>query len=220
MVKSKRGAIMRDSLIIVASFLLGVLLVLTGALPQSLLSLDFESFSNYALYLLLFFVGVSIGMEADILQQVKRLPKKVLLLPLFAYAGAILASIIAYYILRGFNLSALSLPKIAAINSGMGYYSITAIMVGQACGAEIGSIALLVNLLRELLTVLLAPLMSRWFGRYAATASGGATAIDTTLPIIMKTDGTPMFAVAAYCGMFFTIAVPFLLTLILSLFSG
>ena len=99
----------------------------------------------------------------------------------------------------------------------MGYYSITTIMVGQVWGAEIASIALLVNLLRELMTIVATPILSKLFGRYAATSLGGATSLDTSLPVIMRTDGNAVVPVAVYSGMFFTIVVPFILSLLLSM---
>ena len=210
---------MRDSIIILGAFLLGVALALSGVLPGAVYDADLESVSSYALYALLFVVGVNVGLDSTLVQTVRRLPRRVLFVPLFAFVGTLIGSVAAFYVLRfcGLLLPELTLHKILTMDSGMGYYSITTIMVGQVWGAELASIALLVNLLRELTTILCAPILSRLFGRYAATSLGGATSIDTSLPIIMRTDGNAMVPVAAYSGMLFTIAVPFLLSLLLSL---
>ncbi len=210
---------MRDSIVILCSFLLGVFLIVGGVLPVSLYEIDLEKVSSYVLYALLFVVGVNIGVDSSLMQMVRKLPRKVLFLPLIAFAGTVVGSVIAFYLLRisGLLLPELSLYKILTLDAGMGYYSITTIMVGQVWGAEIASIALLVNLLRELTTIVCAPLLSRMFGRYAATSLGGATSIDTSLPVIMKTDGNVISTVAVYSGMFFTIAVPLILSLLLSL---
>ena len=210
---------MRDSLIILGAFLLGILLALSGVLDETLYSIDLEQISSYVLYALLFCVGISIGLDSSLTQTIKKLPRKVLLFPFIAFTGTMLGAVAAYYILlpSGLLLQELSLHKILTLSSGMGYYSITTIMVGQVWGAEIASIALLVNLLRELMTIVATPILSKLFGRYAATSLGGATSLDTSLPVIMRTDGNAVVPVAVYSGMFFTIVVPFILSLLLSM---
>lgn len=210
---------MRDSLIILGAFLLGVALALCGVMPESAYAVDLERISSYALYALLFVVGVNVGLDSSLVKAMRELPLRVLFVPIIALVGTLVGSVAAFYVLKwcGLLLPELSLHKILTLDAGMGYYSITTIMVGQVWGAEIASIALLVNLLRELTTVLGAPLLSRLFGRYAATSLGGATSMDTSLPIIMRTDGNAMVPVAAYTGIFLTVAVPFILSLLLSL---
>lgn len=210
---------MRDSLIILGAFLLGVALALCGVMPESVYAVDLERISSYALYALLFVVGVNVGLDSSLVKTMRELPLRVLFVPIIALVGTLVGSVAAFYVLKwcGLLLPELSLHKILTLDAGMGYYSITTIMVGQVWGAEIASIALLVNLLRELTTVLGAPLLSRLFGRYAATSLGGATSMDTSLPIIMRTDGNAMVPVAAYTGIFLTVAVPFILSLLLSL---
>ena len=210
---------MRDSLIILGAFLLGVALALCGVMPESVYAVDLERISSYALYALLFVVGVNVGLDSSLVKAMRELPLRVLFVPIIALVGTLVGSVAAFYVLKwcGLLLPELSLHKILTLDAGMGYYSITTIMVGQVWGAEIASIALLVNLLRELTTVLGAPLLSRLFGRYAATSLGGATSMDTSLPIIMRTDGNAMVPVAAYTGIFLTVAVPFILSLLLSL---
>ena len=209
---------MRDSVIILCSFLLGVILALCGAL-DSLYLTELEDLSSYALYFLLFIVGLSVGLDDNLLKAIRQIPHRVLILPLIALGGTIIGSILSFFILNYTSLlfPSLSLHKIITLSSGMGYYSITAILCTQVWGAQIGSIALLVNLLRELTTVVAAPVLSRFFGKYAATSLGGATAMDTSLPIIMKVDGNYMLPVALYNGIFFTIVVPVLISLLFSL---
>ena len=77
--------------------------------------------------------------------------------------------------------------------------------------------ALLANITRELFTLLAAPLMVRFFGTLAPIAAGGATAMDTTLPIISQTAGREYVPVSIYCGFVTDFSVPFLVTLFLVL---
>ncbi len=208
---------MRDSIIIVSSFVLGVLLILFNLLPDIFYSYNYSDISNFLLYILLFFVGVGVGLDKSIIQTIKNLNRKLLILPIVSYLSTIVGAIIGFYILDLFNIYSLNLKEVITIDSGMGYYSITAILISQEWGAELGSIALIVNLMREIFTILFAPFLSKFFGKFAITVSAGATAIDTSLPMIIKNDGNSMFPIAAYCGMFFTIIVPLLISLLLSI---
>ena len=76
-----------------------------------------------------------------------------------------------------------------------------------------GTIALLANIVRELITLLAAPLLVRWFGRLAPIAAGGATTADTTLPIITQTSGQDFAVVSIFHGFVVDFSVPFLVTL-------
>ena len=215
-IKYKRSEIMRDSLIILGSFLLGLGLVLTGLLPKSFYSLDYVNYSNWVLYAMMFLVGVNIGVGDNIKTLIKKLPKRVLLLPLVTFFGTILGTLVAYLIIRALGYH-LTLLNAVTINTAMGYYSLSAILITQAWGATLGSTALLTNLMRELFTILMAKPISKLFGKYAVTSSGGITVTDTTLPIILKCDGNEIFPAVLYCGVVINLTVPFLLTLLLSL---
>lgn len=207
---------MRDSIIILGSFLLGLALVLTGLLPESFHTLDYANYSNWVLYAMMFIVGVNIGLSSDIKTVIKNLPKRILLLPVVTFLGTLAGTLIAYAVIRlmGYDLTLLNA---VTINSAMGYYSLSAILITQAWGATLGSTALLTNLMRELFTILMAKPISKLFGKYAVTSSGGITVTDTTLPIILKCDGNEIFPAVLYCGVVINLTVPFLLTLLLSL---
>lgn len=218
---------MRDSFIIVGAFIFGILLAAFHFLPDSWLALDFSIYSNYVLYLLLLLVGVNIGIDDTIFSTVRRLRARVLFTPVITYGGMLIGSVIAFAIIylchlgvggaTAAGLGHFSFLNAITINSGLGYYSLTGIMVSEAWGAEIGSIALLANLLREFITILCGPLIHKYFGKYAIISAGGATITDTTLPIMLKNDGNEMFPVAIYSGLVFNVAVPILLAVLLSL---
>jgi len=235
---------MKDSFIIVGAFILGILLAAFHILPDSWLALDFSIYSNYVLYMLLLLVGVNIGIDDTIFSTVRHLRARVLFTPVITYGGMLIGSAIAFAIIYLCHLGVsgagaavvgsagvagsvdgavpagarhFSFLNAITINSGLGYYSLTGIMVSGAWGAEMGSIALLANLLREFITILCGPLIHKYFGKYAITSAGGATITDTTLPIMLKNDGNAMFPVAIYSGLVFNVAVPVLLAVLLSL---
>jgi uncharacterized membrane protein YbjE (DUF340 family) len=204
----------KDSLIILGCFVLGLVLSLTRILPDAFYALDFESYADWVLYAMLLFVGISIGMGDSILALVKKLPRRVLWLPLVALLGTWIGSVIAFLVINSLGYD-LSLRQGATINTAMGYYSLSSILTTKAWGATIGSICLLTNLLRELFTILCAKPLGKVFGRFASTSSGGATVTDTSLPIILKAEGNGILPAVLYFGIVINIAVPFLLAFLM-----
>ena len=99
------------------------------------------------------------------------------------------------------------------MGAGFGYYSLSSIFITEYKGAELGTVALLANIIRELLTLLLAPLLARWFGPLAPISAGGATTMDTTLPVITQASGQRFVVVSIYHGFLVDFSVPFLVTL-------
>lgn len=71
----------------------------------------------------------------------------------------------------------------------------------------------LANIIREMITLLLTPLLAKWFGPLAPISSGGATTMDTTLPIITQTVGQRYVALSIYHGFVTDFTVPFVITM-------
>ena len=69
------------------------------------------------------------------------------------------------------------------------------------------------NIIREMITLLLTPLLTKWFGPLAPISAGGATTMDTTLPIITQTIGQRYVALSIYHGFATDFTVPFIVTL-------
>ena len=200
---------MRGSLIILAFFAAGVLLGYGGLLPQWLTGSDY---SSYALYLLMFLVGVGIGGDEKALKALRSFSFHILLVPLTTIVGTLIG-VAAVYLF----LNQITLTDVLAVGSGFGYYSLSSIIITDLRSPELGVVALLANVMREIITLLMAPLFVRFFGKLAPISSGGATSMDTTLPIISASSGKEYAIVSLFHGIVLTILVPFLVTFILSL---
>lgn len=183
----------------VISFLLGFL---TGYLFLPDKQPWMENAALYSLYGLIFFTGIGIGRQ-NAFHLIRKYHIFVVLIPLCAMLGSMLAGYLLSVILPSLD----SKPALA-ISAGMGYYSISAIITSQNLGEIVGMIALFSNLLRELLTMLFSPLLARIFGALAPVASGGATAMDTTLPFIRKASGNEYAIIGFISGVILTILVP------------
>lgn len=200
---------MKGSLIIVGFFALGIVAGLLSIVPQSFVESDV---SYYALCALMFCVGIGIGSDSGILSSFRKVNPRLMLLPFMTIFGT----------LAGTAAAALLLPHrhlfdCMAIGSGFGYYSLSSIFITEYRGAELGTIALLANIMREILTLLCAPLFARWFGKLAPITMGGATTMDTTLPIITRASGQDFVVVSIFHGFCVDFSVPFLVTFFCSL---
>ena len=195
---------MRGSLIIVAFFIAGLLLARWGWIPSSLSEGDV---SIWALYALMFLVGISIGSDTQALKAIRGQHWKILWVPVATWAGTLAGTALASLL-----LPSRSLADCLAVGSGFGYYSLSSIFITEYRGAELGTIALAANIIREIITLLGAPLLVCWFGKLAPICAGGATTMDTTLPVITRFSGKEFVVISIFHGFIVDFFVPFLVT--------
>lgn len=195
---------MRGSLIIVAFFIAGLLLARWGWIPSSLSEGDV---SIWALYALMFLVGISIGSDTQALKAMRGQHWKILWVPVATWAGTLAGTALASLL-----LPSRSLADCLAVGSGFGYYSLSSIFITEYRGAELGTIALAANIIREIITLLGAPLLVCWFGKLAPICAGGATTMDTTLPVITRFSGKEFVVISIFHGFIVDFSVPFLVT--------
>lgn len=196
--------IMKGSLIIIAFFILGILCGLMHWLP------DLNAYGNVSfltLCALLFCVGVTVGNNTELLKSFRQLDSRLMLLPLMTIFGTLTATAVASIGLPGRSLS-----DCLAVGSGFGYYSLSSILITQYRGPELGTVALLANIIREVFTLLGAPLLVRYFGPLSPISCGGATTMDTTLPIITRCSGQDFVILSLFHGFLVDFSVPFLVT--------
>lgn len=197
---------MKGSLIIVGFFITGLLCGYAGIVDISRLGFDI---SFVALAVLIFLVGIGIGHNiSELKKNLRTLRPGMLLLPLVTIIGT-LAGALAVSLF----IPSRSIPEVLAVGSGFGYYSLSSILITETKGAELGIIALLANICREIITLLGAPLLCRLFGPLAPISSGGATSMDTTLPIITTVSGNKFAVLSVYHGFVVDLSVPLLVTL-------
>ena len=199
---------MKGSLVIVGFFVLGAVCGYAHLVPGWLSS---GSVSFIALCALMFCVGVTVGSNPKSFSEFRNLTPRLAVLPLMTILGTIGGSAAASLILMH-----RSLGDCLAVGAGFGYYSLSSVFITEYKGAELGTVALLANICREIFTLLAAPLLARWCGRLAPIASGGATTMDTTLPIIARTSGQEFIALSIFHGFAVDFSVPFLVTLFCS----
>lgn len=195
---------MKGSLFVLGSFVVGVLAGVYHLLPEALHN---GEFTVYVLAFLLFLLGISIGHDKTMFSTLRRSKPVILLVPLATIVGTWLGTALISLIFSDYSVF-----DVMAVGSGFGYYSLSSIFITQYKGVELGTIALVANIVRELGTMFIAPLLVTYFGKLAPIAAGGATSLDTTLPIITRSSGTEFVFIAMFHGIVLDLSIPFIVT--------
>jgi uncharacterized membrane protein YbjE (DUF340 family) len=165
---------------------------------------------SLGLSLLLFFVGIDIGRNKQAFQHLRVLGFKILLVPVSAAIGCIFGGIIIAAI---FNMRLL---EGAAVASGFGWYSLAPVLIAPY-SSELSTIAFLTNVFREILAIIFIPFTAKKIGYFETVALGGATSMDTTLPIITRNTDAETAVVAFVSGLIMSLMVPILVPVFIAL---
>lgn len=200
-------AAMKESFIIIGYFILGFVAGVFG--PDNFLP---ANATKMCLYILLACVGFGLGQNKDLKRSLKDTKKSLLLLPLITMAATFAGSAVTALIFSNHSLT-----EWLAVGSGFGYYSLSSIIITEVKGAELGTIALLYNIMRELAAIILAPLLVKWSGPLATISVGGATTADTTLPAVSRFSGKEFVPISIFHGILVDFSVPFIVPFLCSL---
>ena len=165
---------------------------------------------DIGLCLLLFFVGMDIGRNKEILNQIKSKGYKILLVPFGIALGIIVGSV-----LGGFALG-LPINESSAIGAGFGWYSLSAIELSKY-SAETGALAFITNVCREVIALVSIPYIAKYIGKLEAIAPAGATAMDTSLPVISKSTDGNTAVISFITGVVLSSLVPILVPLLIAI---
>lgn len=206
---------MKSSLIVVTFFCIGCLVGIFNDFQ-----FDMHNLSMYILYALMLQVGISIGSNKNLKFLIKSLRPNMLLVPIATIVGTLLFSAFASLL-----LSQWSVFDCMAVGSGFAYYSLSSILitqfkeasVGLQLATELGTIALLANIFREMMALLGAPLIRKYFGKLAPISAAGVNSMDVLLPSITLYSGKDMIPVAIFHGILIDMSVPFFVSLFCSL---
>lgn len=194
------------SLAILAVLVLGIL----GGMYMPLeISAFLDQVSTVMLLILLFSVGIDLGLNRQVFEQVRKLGFRILFIPLGVILGSLCGGAIAAIITQ------IQIKEGMAIASGLGWYSLSGILLTNGGNPIGGTISFLSNVFREMITFIVIPFLVKYLNPYCAIAPAGATAMDTTLGMINKhTDGKTA-VIAFVSGVICTLIVPVLIPLFL-----
>ncbi len=194
--------------ILMASMIAGIVLAYTGVLPASWAG-TFSGLPFYCLCVMLAVVGYGMGKDKDALRALVKRNLYSLLVPLGTVIGTFFGGFVAGLVLQ------MALRESMAVAGGFGWYTYSAVYLAEARSADLGAIAFLSNVFREVFAIFTIPLVARIAGPYPAVSIGGATTMDVTLPIITKYAGSQAGIVAFVHGVVISAIVPVLMPIVL-----
>lgn len=162
---------------------------------------------NLILYILMFSVGISIGRHHELIRKIKEYHIKIFIIPTGVILGSLIGGIICSFI------TDYSVYDGAAVASGLGWYSLAGITIENLSGVQLGSIAFLSNLMRELFSFFSIPIISKRLNYYCCIAAAGATSEDTTLPMMIKYTNEETVIFSVLNGVICSAFVPILISL-------
>lgn len=169
-----------------------------------------STWMDVGLCALLFFVGIDIGKNKDVMKQIREIGVKAIATPIMVALGSIVGAIVCGMLL-GY-----SAKDAGAIGAGFGWYSLSAIMIAPY-SSELSALAFMSNVAREVIAIITIPIVAKYVGYTEAIAPAGATAMDTTLPIISKcTDGKTAI-ISFVTGLLLSVSVPVLVPIFIGL---
>ena len=191
---------MIETLAISCFFIAGVLCGYYDLEPELVLRNDL---SLPALWVFMGITGIMLGRDRRIGELFKSLKPALLLLPAATTLGTFLGSAICSLFL------AWNVYECLAIGAGFAYYSLSSIFISRELGVEAGSVALLANVSREILTIMLAGTITRFFGPLALISCGGAASMDTVLGVVIRNGGRQCALPSLAHGVIMDFSVPF-----------
>lgn len=195
--------------LVLAAIMLGIILGY-GFLPAHWMA-NLDLITTLALGIMLVGVGLDLGSRREAWRRIWKMGWKILLIPILVAAGTLVGSLLAGLLLQ------MPLREALAVGAGFGWYSLSGVILAKIYAVETGALAFLTNVTRETLAFVLIPLLAAKAGKLVAVAPGGATTMDTTLPLIARVTDGDTAMVALVNGMVLSALVPVLVPLLIRL---
>lgn len=191
---------------LVGGLLFGYLFLYTGVKD----TLDLILMS--ALDVMIFIAGIEIGSNRGILKRICNVHSALLALaiPLAVACGSICGALLLGHI------AGLSAYDSLLVGGGLGWYSFSSVVISAMYSTEIGTVAFLANMMREISGFFLIPLLVR-VHKFLALAPSGAATMDSGLPVVIKYTNLHVGMYSFINGLVLTLIVPVLISWLLSL---
>ena len=165
-----------------------------------------------ALDIMIFIAGIEIGSNRGILKRICNLHSALLALaiPLAVACGSICGALLLGHI------AGLSAYDSLLVGGGLGWYSFSSVVISAMYSTEIGTVAFLANMMREISGFFLIPLLVR-VHKFLALAPSGAATMDSGLPVVIKYTNLHVGMYSFINGLVLTLIVPVLISWLLSL---
>lgn len=194
------------SMLLILSLLLGFFAQWAFPEARTLLA----SASTPVVSILLVLVGLQIGTDVEWMRNIGRYSFDTLLISACAIVGSLIAAGAFAY-----ADTSLTWRDTSLVASGLGFYSLSSIMLDHAGLSSLSLLTFLTNFLREFLSLAAAPLIVRVFGVLAPIAAA-ASAADSGSPVIARASGNEYVVLCISSAFVLSVAAPLLIQVFLS----
>lgn len=173
-------------------------------LPDSFIEIT-GSIIVVGLCLLLFFVGVDIGLEGTIIRSFREAGWRIVIFPFAVIAGTFIGAAAASLVLP------VGLRDSLCVGAGFGWYTLAPAMLADY-SLKVSALSFMHNVMREMIAILIIPTVARKLGYIECTSLPGAAAMDVCLPIV---EGATRGDIAVYSfvtGAVLSAAVPIMVS--------
>ena len=196
------------TIIIVAFVALGIL---AGyfVLPDAFMNIS-GHLLTLTLCLLLVLIGMDIGMEGTIAQNFRQAGWRVLLFPFINMGAMVAGSVIASLFLP------MSAQDSLCIGAGFAWYSLAPAMLAEY-SMRVSAISFMHNVFREIIGILLTPVVARRIGYIECYCLCGSPSMDVCLPVIERATNGDVAVYSFINGAILSASVPILVSIFMSI---
>lgn len=185
-----------------------------GVLGYFLLPESFLDISEYIIVTglggLLFFVGLDIGIAGTAAKHLKQAGVRILVFPFAVILGTLAGAF------AGSLFISVTAGDAMAVGSGFGWYTLAPLLI-DPYSAELSAMSFLYNVFREMLGILLIPLVAKRIGYIETISLPGAAAMDVCLPVVEKSTSADIAIYSFVCGIILSAAVPVLVPIFIGI---
>lgn len=163
------------------------------------------------LCILLFFIGVGMGLSGTVVNEFKKIGALVFVIPVVIIVSSTIVGIII-----GMVVPSITVRESLAITYGFGWYTFAPVAITGAGHAFAGAISFMHNIFREIFGVVMMTLLANKIGYLEAMSLPGSSSSDICIPIVQKVMGDEMMAYSFAIG----ITEAFLTTILVPLAIG
>lgn len=212
------GGVSHMTLVILVTVILGMaagfFIVKTGILSYDSLSSIAGTTIRLGLCLLLFLVGMDIGQEESLIDEIKKSGIRIMVFPVMTIAGTLLGSAAVSLILPT------SMLETVTVGAGLAWYSFAPVVILDEGYVTLSAISFMYNVFRELSSVLLVPVVAKKIGYLEAVSLPASGAMDVCLPIAVRSTRPGMLVYSCTVGIISSIAVPVLVPMFLEIMKS
>ncbi|MDD6042645.1 MAG: lysine exporter LysO family protein [Eubacteriaceae bacterium] len=205
----------RMTVIILVTVILGMVtgyfLVQKGIISYDRLSDIAGTIIRFGLCGLLFLVGMDIGQEESLIEEIKKSGLRIMVFPFMTIMGTLLGCIVIGLILPT------SILETVTVGAGLAWYSFAPVVILDSGYVTLSAISFLYNVFRELTSLLLIPIVAKRVGYIEAVSLPASGAMDVCLPVAVRSTRPGMVVYSCTVGIVSSIAVPILVPFFLGI---